>query len=378
MAHMPLYKKVYYALCKEIQDGAYQDNDKLPSEQSLAERFSTSTITIKHALAMLSDEGLIKRTPGFGSFVTLSRQEETPAAGDTPFNVGIMMSGTGDAFGTQFICSVCKEARRRNCGVLLGIGYSSQREETAIINQMIRDGARGIIIMPLHAQSYNIELLRHVINGYPLVLADRTLEGLNIPFVGSNNDQAAYDATRYLLSIGHKRIAFLSPMDTNTTLSARRSGYIRAFAEQNLSLDSSLIMNDIQGTMPEFAARGDSADMLNIQKFIRSHPDVTAIVAADSPIAILTEEALLRIGVRVPQQISIICFDAYDSLIKTSHFTHIKQDEARMGSLSFQRLYNIITGQPVENSTLLDTQLILGRSSLPYPAGDAEQALIRQ
>ena len=365
MKHTPQYKKIFQTLRQEIEAGVYQDGEKLSSESELAARFTISIITIKHALSLLSEEGLIRRVQGNGTFVTLTENEDAAAA-RKPMLIGVIMSGASDAFGSGFIFSVCEEARKFGCGVLLGIRYSSQKEEAAIINQIIRNGAQGVIIMPLHAQAYNVELFRHAINGYPFVQADRYLEGLNMPYVCSNNEQAAFNATQYLFSIGHKHIAYFSPTGTSSALAARRSGYIRAYAEHSIPLDPSLIFSSIQGLMPEFRGKCDvSDDMQRIRQFFLSHPEITALVAADSPTAILIEEALGQISLRVPDDISIVCFDAYDSPVKTSHFTHIRQDEAQMGKLAFRRLYEQITGRPVESRTLLETKLVLGRSSMP-------------
>ena len=116
--HTPQYKKIFQTLRQEIEAGVYQDGEKLSSESELAARFTTSIITIKHALSLLSEEGLIRRVQGNGTFVTLTENEDAAAA-RKPMLIGVIMSGASDAFGSGFIFSVCEEARKFGCGVLL-------------------------------------------------------------------------------------------------------------------------------------------------------------------------------------------------------------------------------------------------------------------
>ncbi|MBQ9299813.1 MAG: GntR family transcriptional regulator [Clostridia bacterium] len=364
MSSVPLYKKIYEQLRTDIVSNRFPEK-RLPSEQQLAAQYQVSIITVKHALSMLSEERIIKRTPGVGTFITVPPfpQEEAVSA---PFNIGLVAAHCSDAFGTLLIQTVSEEARRHGCGLLLGIGYTSQQEESDTINHLIQSGARGIIIISMHAQSYNVELLRHAIDSFPLVLADRDLEGLNVPFVGSDHDQAAYDATSYLLSLGHRRIAFLSVLATNDPLNTRKGGYIRAFAEHGFSLDASLIMSGLHSSMPEFKKEGTAQDIQKIIVFLRQHPDVSAIVAANSHVAVLAEEALRLMDKEIPRDMSIVCFDAFDSRIKKSHFTHIRQNERKIAQLAFEQLYRSIQGKPTQRRSLVETELVIGRSTALY------------
>jgi GntR family transcriptional regulator len=69
-AGVPLHRQLFLVLHDEIGRGALEPGDALPSEQSLCEQFGVSRITVRRALADLSDAGLIERRHGIGSFVT--------------------------------------------------------------------------------------------------------------------------------------------------------------------------------------------------------------------------------------------------------------------------------------------------------------------
>ncbi|ANF96689.1 GntR family transcriptional regulator [Paenibacillus bovis] len=66
----PLYISVYDELFKQIMNGTLPAGSRLPSEPELAKRFEVSRMTLRQALALLQDDGLVKSYHGKGNFVT--------------------------------------------------------------------------------------------------------------------------------------------------------------------------------------------------------------------------------------------------------------------------------------------------------------------
>ncbi|QHQ60444.1 GntR family transcriptional regulator [Anaerocolumna sedimenticola] len=64
-----LYMNIYDDLRKKIEQGIYMDGDRIASEEELKNKFGVSMITVKKALSMLKEEGLLQRIPGVGTFV---------------------------------------------------------------------------------------------------------------------------------------------------------------------------------------------------------------------------------------------------------------------------------------------------------------------
>lgn len=65
----PLYIQVADALRRRILDGEFAANDPLPSESEMVRNFDVSRVTVRQAIALLSEEGLLGKTQGKGSFV---------------------------------------------------------------------------------------------------------------------------------------------------------------------------------------------------------------------------------------------------------------------------------------------------------------------
>ena len=73
---MPKYQRIAEWLQQKIADGTYGPGDKLPSEQELREQFDVSRQTVRSALAVLEEEGLIYGRQGSGNFVRDPTEEE--------------------------------------------------------------------------------------------------------------------------------------------------------------------------------------------------------------------------------------------------------------------------------------------------------------
>ena len=81
----PKHHRVYLILKQEINDGLYSDSEPLQGELRLAERFNVSRITIRTAMARLTEEGMVQRQRGRGTFAR--------AGGATPSPVAASLSG---------------------------------------------------------------------------------------------------------------------------------------------------------------------------------------------------------------------------------------------------------------------------------------------
>ena len=81
-AGVPLHRQLFLVLHDEIARGAIAPGDALPTEQSLCDQFGVSRITVRRALADLTEQGYIERRQGVGSFVRqLNRSDEAPLSG---------------------------------------------------------------------------------------------------------------------------------------------------------------------------------------------------------------------------------------------------------------------------------------------------------
>lgn len=73
---LPAYIKIHDTIKKDIDDGIWPIGDRLPSERTLAERFAVSRMTLRQAITLLVEEGILERRIGSGTYVASQRVQD--------------------------------------------------------------------------------------------------------------------------------------------------------------------------------------------------------------------------------------------------------------------------------------------------------------
>lgn len=92
MRKTPLWTAIARALREEIAEGRYGPGDKLPTEAQLSERHGVNRHTVRHAIAALVDEGVVRTRRGAGAFVT-ARPAEYPLGRRVRFTENLRRAG---------------------------------------------------------------------------------------------------------------------------------------------------------------------------------------------------------------------------------------------------------------------------------------------
>jgi GntR family transcriptional regulator of arabinose operon len=385
----PMYEKIFETVKNQILSKEYGAGERIPSEKELADEYSVSRITSKKALEMLAGEKLIVRIPGRGSFV-LDPSGETGAADSEPSasqltrnagstanrndctTIGLVITDFGNSYGTGLIYGMEQASRDNDCFLVLRRSFGIPDNEEESIQKLLKMGVDGLIVFPAQGEYFNAEILKLVIAKFPLVLVDRHLKGVAAASISTDNVTAARVATEYLFGLGHRHIAFLCPPPTDTSaVEDRIEGFIQAHAEQGIMVDKELWVADLFSTLPDSFRDDDNVerDVLRLMEHLRNNPTITAVFAIEYNIALLARAAIERLGMRIPQHISVICFDSPPTdLGGTYAFTHMRQNEEEMGRLAIEHVLRIKEGQAVTNNKVtLDAKLVIGQSTGEAP-----------
>lgn len=372
-SNKPLYQEIYDHLLEDIKSGKYSGENRLPSEKELAAEYNVSRITSKKALALLADNGIIKRMPGKGSFICDQDESEIDVTeADMKTNrdnkkviIGLVITDFSEAYGTGLLYGIEQEAARNNMYLCFRRSYESQKLEEDELNGLLELGVKGLIIMPVHGKHYNQKILRLVLDGFPIVILDRNLKGIDTSFVGTDNFDASKKATDYLLESGHQYISFISPPTKDTsTLEDRIEGFIKSHVEHGVAIDTSIWLTDLIITVPgNYNSENLRSDINKIKTLIVNNPNVTCLFAAEYNIAIIAAQAVKELGKRVPEDISILCFDSPGNFIGDHFFTHIRQNEVELGVTAVKLLKEQMEHRMNKKVVYIDTDLILGAST---------------
>lgn len=368
-----LYETIYDDLLKCIQDGTYPPGSRLPSEMEISDKYNVSRITSKKALDMLVEESLIARKPGKGSYV-LGKEHQTEAVKreKAPVReegqkhlVGVVLDAFGQAFGSEMLLGIEYECRKRGYDMLLKCTYGDREEENRAIRRMIELGVEGIILMCVQGENYNAEIMKLAIQGFPMVLVDRRLQGLPIPFVGTDNYRAAKELVDYLIQKGHKKICFLSQDIYHiSTVAERFEGYRDSGLEKGILTNEKLWVTDINSVLPRVEDSREEVEQSigKLEKYIEENPDITAFFAVNWEIGAFVYEILEKMGLE--QKKEVVSFDGLEGKC-VPLYTHVQQGEYMIGVTAVSVLDDRICGKEVAEKHYIPYQIVYGKGAFP-------------
>lgn len=348
MNKVPLYKQIYQSIKDQILSGELRPKDRVPSEQEFMDEFMVSKITVKNALAVLVDEGLVIRIQGKGTFVSPDTSSVTveatssrslpvaPVLQHNNYNyIGLVIPTMKTKVIQRLVDYVEYYVKEAGYQLVLHITRESSHEESHSVEQLTNtQGVRGIIVFPTEDESYNESLLRLSLDKYPFVFIDRYLRNIDTYRITSDNWGGAYETVDRLLKEGHRQIALISPDNTNTTIEDRTHGFEKAYIDSNIPIDKSLwchVPIDILRT-------GDTSAY--VVKFLHQHPNLTAVFALTAEMARLTHHALHEEEGLDPNNI-LVSFDDPE----IPGISHVLQDEEQIALSAVSLLLEQCSGQ---------------------------------
>ncbi len=184
------------------------------------------------------------------------------------------------------------------------------------------------------------ELSRHLTTrfqqGFPLVTIDDQAEPATLPWVGVDNVASAYEATRHLLDLGHRRIAHILGPQNYYCAVERYQGYCQALQDAGLPIDPTLL---VEGTFEPASGRRCATMLFSQDK--RDWP--TAIFVANDQMAYGVLEVAEQQGIQVPEEIAIVGFDDTNfSAHMRPALTTIRQPFSEMGRKALEALIMMI------------------------------------
>ena len=194
--------------------------------------------------------------------------------------------------------------------------------------------------------------------GVPVVVIDPHAGSADLPSVESDNLAGGLLATRHLIELGHRRIAFMAGRPDLESSRLREAGFRQALSEAGIEVDPSLVrMSDY---------RRDAAHQPAIE--LLSRPDrPTAVFAGNDLSAIGTMEAAQEMGLDVPGDVSVIGFDDIPEAARTTPaLSTVRQPIQQMGSAAVELLIALMDGRiPETTHVRLPTSLVIRGTTAP-------------
>jgi LacI family transcriptional regulator len=218
------------------------------------------------------------------------------------------------------------------------------------------DGA--IFLLPYYDKIVH-KILAH--NNLPMVFLDSYSENPDILSVGINDYKGGYIATKYLISMGHRNIAFAGPIEADeveSVVNRRFKGYKAALLESNIDFQESYVYP----AMPVYDTGVSVGREISDRR-----GEITAVFSSADIMAIGIMEGARRNGYVIPNDLSIVGFDNIEAAIFSSpKLTTISQNITKKAEYAIELLMQQINSESVMQSrTVLDVEIIERQSVIP-------------
>jgi len=232
-------------------------------------------------------------------------------------------------------------------------------------NVLVGVNLDGVLLTPPFSDLLPLlELLHH--RKIPFVRIGATFPFLKTPSVISNDTEASYKMCRYLISLGHTEIGFITGHPDHNVSQQRLDGYLKALKEINISALPELIK---QGYFTFESGENCARSLLSL----KNRP--TAIFASNDFMAAGVLKVALQKNLSVPHDLTVSGFDnAPISRYIWPSLTTVKQPIKAMALEATKILIRLIREKTIENKTVIfENELVVRESSAPSPRNETSQ-----
>jgi len=270
--------------------------------------------------------------------------------------IGLVVSNITNAFYPEIIEAICDRALAADRTIILGSTAESGDRQAALLDLLAEQRVDGAILTSafIGGEKRIEPLIRH---GFPLVLANRVNERLDVDSVAIDNRDGARVAVRHLFNTGRRSIAFIGGRVDTATNRDKHQGYLDALEELDVEVDDALTRNGDYTYEHGYRA---------VQHLIALGRSFDAILAADDTIALGCMDAIIDAKLSIPRDVAVIGFDDIRvASLRAVSLSTVSSQPARMGELAIELLLDRIEGRYKGNARqiLLPAELIVRRSS---------------
>ncbi|WP_263862215.1 DNA-binding transcriptional regulator CytR [Vibrio panuliri] len=261
-----------------------------------------------------------------------------------------------DPYYTEIIRGIEDAAMEHGYIVLLGDSAQQKKRENSFVNLVFTKQADGMLLLGTDLP-FDVSKPEQK-NLPPMVMACEFAPELELPTVHIDNLTSAFEVVNYLTQLGHKRIAQISGPQDAALCQFRQQGYLQALRRAGISMNPSY---SIHGNFSfEDGAKA-------VRQLLTLPEPPTAIFCHNDAMAIGAIQEAKRLGLRVPQDLSVVGFDDIQfAQYCDPPLTTISQPRYEIGRQAMLMMLEILRGHDVRTgSRLLETNLVVRKSAAP-------------
>ena len=270
--------------------------------------------------------------------------------------IGLLVPDLDTSYVGEVLRGIDEELAANSYDLMLYTTHRQKSRESIFAASMTHGMTDGLLmILPMDPAAYLASIRQR---SFPYVLIDHSGNDDQGPAVGATNWQGAFDATTYLVGLGHMRIGFITGRQSMRCARERLVGYRDALTAAGLPCDDELIREgDFHAPLAYEATRA----MLQLDK------PPTAIFASNDLSAFGVMDAVRDSGLRIPEHISVIGFDDIPAAMMTNPpLTTVRQPLREMGKQATRLLLQHIDNSDHGSERIdLPTELVIRATCRP-------------
>ncbi len=304
---------LYEEIARKIQGDIIRSNlrsgDKIGTELELSAHYGVSRATIRHALVSLENAGLIDRFHGRGTFVA-DKKARMANGGD---NIQIIVPYLTTSFTGRIVTGAQETLFHHGYSVSVLATNNSQHTEGEYIKKIIDQGCPGVIVHATASDFYNPWIFELHRQGIPIVMT-RHYPYMNAHYVEANNYQGGYDATSYLIGLGHHNVGLVTKHPGfMVSLQDRIMGYRDAMSDHGLVVNRAMMLTDLEDHryvyLEDRSKENERRVVAELVEYLERSPEMTAVICLNDLAAADLLRAARVAGRVVGEDLSIMGFD---------------------------------------------------------------------
>jgi DNA-binding LacI/PurR family transcriptional regulator len=277
----------------------------------------------------------------------------------TTRTIGLVISAVTNPIFARAILAIEEQAFALGYDLILAHTLNDPAREEMVIRRLLSRRVDGIIISPVHRIAPTAPVYRELADSRAavVILGHKSPFCASLPNVETDDLIGSYEATRHLLSLGHRRIAYFAGPTVATWAQERLEGYQRALRDAAIEVDERLIFSG--GVTIE---EGESAALQMLNEGVQA----TAIQASNDMTAVGIGSLLLRQGLKIPDEISLAGFG---NILVCEYFavplTTVRQPKFRLGAAAMELMRALLKQEPVQSKRLACDLLVRASTAGP-------------
>lgn len=351
------YEEIVEWITEQIESGELSEGEKIHSENTLVSMFRVSRQTVRHAISVLGDKGLVVSRRGSGTYVKDNRIGINGKK--KSMRLAIMMTYVDEYIFPSMINEMEQVLSKAEYSLQIAFTHNSVERERNILKGFLKnDIIDGLLAETTKSgiPNPNLDIYRELQHkGIPVIFLNSSYPGLQAIHVSMDDFWAGKVATEHLLQCGHRKIGAIFKLDDGQG-HKRYAGYTSALMKREIKVKDNYIIWI------------DTVDLHNMEKeaqrYLERLRDCTACVCYNDEVASKMVHICRGSGISVPGKMSIVGIDNSDLASYCDvPITSVNNPVIDLGKKAAEIMLSLLDGEKIEESVELQSELVIRNST---------------